>query len=132
VVRTHLLATITGYNTRSYGFVRRYSPAVSYYICIFDFAVLLPIAARAAEVAVNAVALEAARDGDDPKAEIITLIMAQVAAAVPSKDSLTELKAMSVRQLRGKYLLQASIATLILLDRVMHVCTVPRSASACI
>eukprot|EP01047_Picozoa_sp_COSAG01_P056140 COSAG01_NODE_6331_length_3732_cov_3.658684_2_plen_59_part_00 len=55
----------------------------------------------------EAAALEAARDGDDPKVAIIALIMAQGVAAVPSKDSLTELKAMSVRQLRGKCLLKA-------------------------
>jgi hypothetical protein len=72
---------------------------------------------------VDAAALEAARDGDDPKSEIIALIMTQVAVAVPSKDSLTELKAMSVRQLRGKYLLDAFMSTLILLSRVLHVYT---------
>jgi hypothetical protein len=84
---------------------------------------LIYAAAHAAEVNVDAAALEAARDGDDPKSEIITLIMTQVAAAVPSKDSLTELKAMSVRQLRGKCLLEASMATLIILGRVLHVYT---------
>eukprot|EP01047_Picozoa_sp_COSAG01_P137394 COSAG01_NODE_67906_length_265_cov_1.548193_2_plen_39_part_01 len=36
---------------------------------------LIYAAAHAAEVNVDAAALEAARDGDDPKSEIITLIM---------------------------------------------------------
>jgi hypothetical protein len=43
----------------------------------------LALSARAAEVNVNAAALEDARDGHDPKAEIIALIISSQAATSP-------------------------------------------------
>jgi hypothetical protein len=69
-------------------------------------------AARAAEVNVDTAALEAARDGDDPKTEITALIMAQIESAVGTTPAqlLTELKAMNLKQLRGE-LLAVHIAT---------------------
>ena len=55
----------------------------------------------------DAAALEAARDGDDPKAEITALIIAQIEAAVaPPNQQLAELKAMNLKELRGELLSQ--------------------------
>jgi hypothetical protein len=50
------------------------------------FAVKLGVlSARAAEVNVDAAALEAARDGDDPKSEIIALIMGRRGSATSKR-----------------------------------------------